>query len=352
MSYKKVRKKTAVIFGVTGQDGSYMAELLLSKGYQVIGLVRRSSAPNTQRIDHLITEKKDSPFLRIYGDITDFQSIISCLQYNPQEIYNFAAQSHVKISFDIPEYTSTVVALGNLKILEAIKILKIKPKFLQASSSEMFGNSNSKYQDENTKFHPVSPYAAAKLHAYWNTRIYRDSYGIHGINAITFNHESPRRGINFVTKKIIRGLCEIKINTKKDPILLGNIYAKRDWGYAKEYCEIFYKLMQLKYPDDWVISTGRNCSIKNFINKVCKQLGIKISWKGQGEKEIGFIRNTKKIIIKIDPFFYRPQEVKNLKGINKKLKKAINWKPKYSLDQLIEIMIKEELKLIKNNSFY
>lgn len=352
MPNKKIKRKTAVIFGVTGQDGSYMAELLLKKKFKVIGLVRRSSAPNTQRIDHLISNKKNN-FLRVYGDVSDYNSVLQCLiLYKPDHIYNFAAQSHVKISFDIPEYTANVVGLGNLRILEAIKNLKLKTRFLQASSSEMFGNSNKDYQDENTRFEPVSPYAVSKLFSYWNTKIYRKSYGIFAINAITFNHESPRRGVNFVTKKIIRGLCEIKLKKKNTPILLGNLYSKRDWGYAKEYCEIFYKLMNLKKSDDFVISTGKNYSIKSFINKTCEKLDIPIEWKGKGYNEIAIDKITKKIIIKIDKFFYRPQEVNNLKGINSKLRKILKWKPKCSLYELIEIMIKEELKLIKNNRFY
>ena len=352
MHSKKIKKKIAVIFGVTGQDGSYMAELLLKKKFKVIGLVRRSSAPNTQRIDHLISNKKNN-FLRIYGDVSDYNSVLQCLiRYKPDHIYNFAAQSHVKISFDIPEYTADIVALGNLRILEAIRHLKLKSKFLQASSSEMFGNSNKHHQDENTRFEPVSPYAVSKLFSYWNTKIYRKSYGIFAINAITFNHESPRRGLNFVTKKIIRGLCEIKMNKKNTPLLLGNIYSKRDWGYAKEYCEIFYKLMKLKQADDFVISTGRNYTIKNFINKTCKQLGLEIYWKGKGFNEICINKKNNSIIIKIDPFFYRPQEVNNLKGINKKLSKILNWKPKFTIDNLIKIMIEEEIKLIKLNRFY
>ena len=274
------------------------------------------------------------------------------IQHKPDHIYNFAAQSHVKISFDIPEYTADIVGLGNLRILEAIKNLKLKTKFLQASSSEMFGNSNKYYQNENTKFEPVSPYAVSKLFAYWNTKIYRKSYGIFAINAITFNHESPRRGLNFVTKKIIRGLCEIKLNKKNTPILLGNIYSKRDWGYAKEYCDIFYKLMNLKQPDDFVISTGKNYTIKDFINKTCRQLGLEIYWKGKGVNEICINKKNNSVIIKIDPFFYRPQEVNSLKGINSKLSKILNWKPKFTIDNLIKIMIEEEIKLAKLDRFY
>lgn len=352
MKYKK-----ALIFGITGQDGSYLAEFLLKKKYHVHGVIRRSSAPNTQRIDELIEKSnhknKFNKFHLHYGDLTDSFSILNIINLiKPSEIYNLAAQSHVKVSFEIPEYTYDVVGTGTLRILEAIKQLKLKNcRFLQASSSEMYGNSIEIPQTENTRFNPQSPYASAKVLAYWTTKNYRDNYKIFASNSIMFNHESPRRGVNFVTKKIIRGLCKIKLK-KLDNIFLGNLDSKRDWGYAKEYCEMFWKILQYSKPDDFLVATNKSHSVREFIELSCKELKMPIKWSGKGINEIGIDSKSNKILIKISKKYYRKGEVNYLLGDPSKSKKLLNWYPKTSLKMLIKIMIKEELKLIRENKFY
>jgi len=351
-----MKKKIALIFGITGQDGSYLAELLLAKKYTVFGVIRRSSAPNTQRIDHLIPQSyddhKSNKVKLLYGDLTDSLSILKILtQTKHDEIYKLAAQSHVKVSSDIPEYTYNVVGLGVLRILESIKMLNLNSKFLQASSSEMYGNSPDISQNEKTNFSPQSVYASAKVLGYWTTVNYRDNYKIFASNSIMFNHESPRRGINFVTKKIIRGMCEIKLN-KRNFLYLGNLEAKRDWGYAKEYCLMLWKMLQLKKPGDYVISTDKSYSVRDFIEIASSQLGFKLSWKNKGLKEIGVNGNNNKTIIKISPFYYRKGEVNYLLGDSSKARKELGWKPKTDLSELISIMIKEELNFIKDNRFY
>tara|TARA_B100001123_G_C15293058_1_gene1018149 strand:- start:653 stop:1714 length:1062 start_codon:yes stop_codon:yes gene_type:complete len=351
------KKKIALIIGVTGQDGSYLAEFLLKKNYVVYGMVRRSSMPNTQRIDHILAasrfdELKQKKIRREYGDLSSSAQIQNLIRrIKPDEIYNLGAQSHVRVSFDVPEYTYDIVGVGPLRILEAIKSIKPDIKFLQASSSEMFGNSKETYQSENTPFNPGSPYASAKTLGYWTTKNYRNNFNIFASNSIMFNHESPRRGINFVTKKIVRGLCEIKKNKKK-VLYLGNLDAKRDWGYAKEYCEMMWKILQLKKPGDFVISTNENCSVREFAKRVGKELKFDIIWKGKKEKEVGVDRKTKKVLIRIDPEFYRPNDINNLLGDSTKAKKILKWKPKTTLKQLINIMIKEELSLIDKNQLY
>ena len=350
------KKKVALIIGITGQDGSYLAELLLKKNYIVHGMVRRSSMPNTQRIDHILATSQDEEFgkkkiLKEYGDLSTSSHIQNLIKrIKPDEIYNLGAQSHVKVSFAVPEYTYDIVGIGPLRILEAIKNIKLNIKYLQASSSEMFGNSSETFQNENTPFNPVSPYASAKTLGYWTTKNYRDNFKIFASNAIMFNHESPRRGINFVTKKIVRGLCEIKKN-KKRILYLGNLEAKRDWGYAKEYCEVMWKILQLKKPDDFVVATGSNYSVREFVEKVGKELKFDIIWKGKKYKEVGIDKKTNKILIKVDPNFYRPTDI-NLLGDSSKAKKILKWKPKTSIEKLIKVMIKKELSLIEQNKLY
>ena len=345
-----MKKKIALIFGVTGQDGSYLTEFLLAKGYIVHGIKRRSSSTNTERLDHIFDSInfKSKHFFIHYGDVTDSSNTISLLnKIKPDEIYNLAAQSHVRVSFDIPEYTANSTALGALRILESIKILNLekKTKYYQASSSEMFGKqSYNKSHNENTPFHPMSIYGVSKVFAFHTSVYYREAYGIYASNGILFNHESPRRGPTFVTKKIIQALVRIK-NNKQKYLSLGNLYAIRDWGHAKDYVESMWKILQYKKPDDWVIATNEEMTVKKFINKSAKKLGIALVWKNKGLKEVGIDNKTKKIIIKIDKKFFRPGEVDYLKGDYRKAKKLLKWKPKFSPDKLIDDMINYEKSL-------
>ena len=351
------KKKIALIIGVTGQDGSYLAELLLKKNYIVHGMVRRSSMPNTQRIDHLLASSQNQELAkkkirREYGDLSSSAQIQNLIKkIKPDEVYNLGAQSHVRVSFEVPEYTYDIVGVGPLRVLEAIKNIKPNTKYLQASSSEMFGNSKENFQNENTPFNPESPYASAKTLGYWTTKNYRNNFKIFASNAIMFNHESPRRGINFVTKKIVRGLCEIKKNKRKI-LYLGNLNAKRDWGYAKEYCEVMWRILQLKKPDDFVISTEISYSVREFVEKVARELKFDIIWKGKKEKEIGIDRKTNKILVKIDPYFYRPNDIENLLGDSSKAKKILKWRPKTLATKLIKVMIKKELSLVNQGILY
>ena len=345
-----MKKKIALIFGVTGQDGSYLTEFLLAKGYIVHGIKRRSSSTNTERLDHIFDSInfKSKHFFIHYGDVTDSSNTISLLnKIKPDEIYNLTAQSHVRVSFDIPEYTANSTALGALRILESIKILNLekKTKYYQASSSEMFGKqSYNKSQNENTPFHPMSIYGVSKVFAFHTSVYYREAYGIYASNGILFNHESPRRGPTFVTKKIIQALVRIK-NNKQKYLSLGNLYAIRDWGHAKDYVESMWKILQYKKPDDWVIATNEEMTVKKFINKSAKKLGIALVWKNKGLKEVGIDNKTKKIIIKIDKKFFRPGEVDYLKGDYSKAKRLLKWKPKFSPDKLIDDMIDYEKSL-------
>ena len=334
-----MKKKTALIFGITGQDGSYLAELLLKKNYTVHGVKRRSSSPNSQRIDHIFNNKK--LFLH-YGDLSDNGSIYRIIyKTNPDEIYNLGAQSHVKISFDIPEYTADITGLGCLRILEVIRHYKKKKiKYYQASSSEMFGSSKPP-QNEKTKFIPQSVYAISKVFAFNCVSNYRDSYNMFLCNGILFNHESPRRGFNFVTKKIIQGLVKIKKGQQKI-LILGNLYSKRDWGHAKDYVFSMWKILQNKKPDDFVVGTNKSISVKEFLEISAKRLGIKIKWKGKGLNEIGINANNNKTIIKINKKYYRPTEVNNLLANYSKAKKILGWKPKYNIYNLIDDMIENE----------
>ena len=338
-------KKKALIYGVTGQDGSYLSELLLKKKYEVHGVKRRSSSLNTSRIDHLYQDpqQKNKNFILHYGDISDSISVNNLIsKIKPDEIYNLAAQSHVGVSFQIPEYTANVDGLGALRILEAIKSLDSvkKIKFYQAGTSEMFGKTDGGFQNEKTKFYPRSPYAAAKIYAHWITINYRESYNLFACNGILFNHESPVRGETFVTKKIISGLCKIK-KKKLNTLYLGNLYSKRDWGHAQDYVEAMWKMLQQKKPEDFVIATGKQYTVKQFINLVCKQLEIKIKWKGKGLKEIAY-DNKGQVIIKIDKSYFRPTEVDSLLGDASKARKTLNWKPKINIRDLIKDMIAHE----------
>ena len=337
-----MKKKIALIFGITGQDGAYLAKLLLSKKYIVHGVKRRSSSINTSRIDDIYQDPHSKRnFYLHYGDVTDSLSVLKNIaSIKPNEIYNLSAQSHVKVSFDVPEYTANVDAIGALRILDAIKSLKMekKIKYYQAGTSEMFGASKPP-QSEKTNFYPRSPYAAAKLYAHWITINYREAYGIFACNGILFNHESPIRGETFVTKKIVSALCKI-INNNQKKLYLGNLYAKRDWGHARDYVIAMWKMLQRKKPDDYVIATGQQYSVKEFINYTAKELGILIKWKGRGVNEKGYWNN--KCIIEIDKQYFRPTEVNSLKGDSSKARRILGWKPNTSIKSLIKEMIEFE----------
>jgi GDPmannose 4,6-dehydratase len=334
-----MKKKIALIFGITGQDGAYLAKLLLSKKYIVHGVKRRSSSLNTSRIDDIYQDPHSKRnFYLHYGDVTDSLSVLKNIaSIKPDEIYNLSAQSHVKVSFDVPEYTANVDAIGALRILDAIKSLKLekKVKYYQAGTSEMFGASKPP-QSEKTNFYPRSPYAAAKLYAHWITINYREAYGIFACNGILFNHESPIRGETFVTKKIVSALCKI-INNNQKKLYLGNLYAKRDWGHARDYVVAMWKMLQRNKPDDYVIATGQQYSVKEFINFTAKELSIVIQWKGKGINEKGYWNN--KCIIEIDKEYFRPTEVNSLKGDSSKARKVLGWKPNTNIKSLIKEMI-------------
>lgn len=338
--------KKALITGITGQDGSYLAELLLEKGYEVHGIIRRSSSFNTDRIDRLYKDPHISGvkmFLH-FGDLSDGSNIAKLIKnIQPDEIYNLGAQSHVRVSFDIPEYTGDVDGLGTLRILDAIKESGIKTKFYQASSSELFGKVQETPQKETTPFYPRSPYGCAKLYAFWITKNYRESYGIFACNGILFNHESPRRGETFVTRKITRGLARI-LSGKDQHLFLGNLDAKRDWGYAKDFVEGMWLMLQQKIPDDYILATGETHSVREFVEECAKILKIDLRWKGKGKNEIGYDRKTKKVFIKIDPRYYRPAEVDLLLGDPAKARKNLKWKPKTKFKKLVKIMLEADFK--------
>jgi GDPmannose 4,6-dehydratase len=343
--------KKALITGVTGQDGSYLAEFLLKKGYEVHGIKRRTSLINTNRIDHLYQEphETDRKFILHHGDLTDSTSLIRIIQeVRPDEIYNLAAQSHVAVSFEEPEYTANSDAIGALRILEAIRILKLEQitKYYQASTSELFGASKETPQSEKTPFYPRSPYGVAKLYAYWITVNYREAYGIYACNGILFNHESPVRGETFVTRKISRALARIKLGLQKN-LYLGNLNALRDWGHAKDYVEAQWLILQQQNPEDFVIATGKQYSVRDFINLASNQLDMKIQWKGKDLNEVGTYDGID--IIKVDPKYFRPTEVETLLGDATKAKEKLNWTPKVTFEQLVREMINEDLKLAKND---
>jgi len=340
-------KKVALIFGITGQDGSYLAEFLLNKRYTVHGVKRRSSSINTGRIDHIYQDPqiKKRTFILHYGDITDSLLVTRLIkEIKPDEIYNLAAQSHVQVSFESPEYTANADALGALRILEAIRFNKLekKTKYYQAGTSELYGRNEKTPQNEKTNFHPASPYGVAKLYAHWITINYKEAYNIFACNGILFNHESPRRGETFVTQKIVQALCRIK-KKKQKTLYLGNLYAKRDWGHARDYVEAMWLMLQQKKPIDLVISTGKQSTVKNFVNKVSKKLNMKIFWRGKGTSEKAVDQNGKTIVA-CDKNYYRPLEVNNLLGDSRKARKILNWKPKIELDDLISEMVSLEMK--------
>ena len=343
-----MKKKVALITGVTGQDGSYLTDFLIKKNYKIIGVKRRSSSFNTKRIDHIYNNLSQSKnFVPYYGDLTDSSNILRIIQSTqPDEIYNLGAQSHVHTSFEIPEYSANADALGTLRILEAIRVLKLqnKTKFYQASTSEIFGNT-AVPQNENTPFRPRSPYAISKLYAYWTTVNYREAYGIFAVNGILFNHEGPRRGETFVSRKITRAVCEIFRN-KRDFFTLGNLNAKRDWGSAKDYIESMWLMLKAKKPSDYVIATGKSYTVKNFVEEAFKHVNIKIKWQGKGLREVGLNKKTGKILVKVDPVYFRPTDVNELRGDFSKAKKELKWKPRTTFRQLVKEMMESDLKEI------
>lgn len=340
--------KVALITGITGQDGSYLAELLLEKGYEVHGMKRRASSFNTQRIDHIYQDihNAGAKFKLHYGDLTDSSNLIRLIQeIQPDEIYNLAAQSHVKVSFDSPEYTANADGIGTLRLLDAIRILGLekKTKFYQASTSELFGLVQETPQKETTPFYPRSPYACAKLYAYWICVNYREGYNIFASNGILFNHESPRRGETFVTRKITRAACRIKLGLE-DKLYLGNLSSQRDWGHAKDYVEGMWRILQQDKPQDYVLATGVTTTIRDFCKMAFKEAGIDIEFTGEGIDEKGIDKATGKVIIEVDSRYFRPTEVDFLLGDSSKARKELGWEPKYDLQMLVKEMVEEDMK--------
>ena len=346
--------KKALITGITGQDGSYLAEFLLNKGYEVHGILRRSSSFNTGRIEHLYIDEyiedmhNEKNFYLHYGDITDSTNVIALIQkIQPDEIYNLAAQSHVKVSFEIPEYTANVDALGTLRILEAVHLLGLDTKIYQASTSELYGLVQEVPQSETTPFYPRSPYGVAKLYGFWITKNYREAYGIFASNGILFNHESPRRGETFVTRKITLATARIKLGKQKN-LYLGNLNAKRDWGHAKDYVECLWLILQNDKPDDFVIATGEMHTVREFCDLAFKEVGINLRWEGEGIDEVGINDETGEILIEVDPQYFRPTEVDQLLGNPAKATKELGWNPtKTSFETLVKEMVREDLKLVE-----
>ena len=348
-----MKRKIALITGVTGQDGAYLSDLLLNKNYEVHGIKRRSSSFNTSRIDHLYQDKhqENVHFFLHYGDLTDSTNLIRILQeVQPDEIYNLGAQSHVKVSFEVPEYTANSDALGTLRLLEAIRILKMggKVKFYQASTSELYGKAQEIPQNEQTPFYPRSPYGVAKLYAFWIVKNYRQAYNIFACNGILFNHESPLRGETFVTRKITRAAVKIHLGLQKK-LFLGNLDAKRDWGHAKDYVEGMWKMLQIKKPEDFVLATGKTATIRTFCELAFKELNIIINWSGSGINEVGIDSSNGNEIISVDPNYFRPTEVDHLIGDASKAKELLNWSPKYDLSSLVKEMINSDLEIIKKS---
>ena len=351
--------KKALITGINGQDGSYLAELLIEKNYEVHGIIRRSSTFNTGRIEHLYMDelimdlKAKRKVILHYGDMTDSTNIIKLIQkIKPNEVYNLAAQSHVKVSFDLPEYTAETDGIGTLRLLEAIRIcgLESKCKIYQASTSELYGKVLEIPQNEETPFYPRSPYGVAKMYAYWITKNYREAYKMFAVNGILFNHESERRGETFVTRKISLAVARIKKGTQKK-LYLGNLDSKRDWGYAKDYVKCMWLMLQDENPEDYVIATGEQHSVRDFVEKAFKIVKINISWKGEGVEEVGFDKDTNQVLVEIDPKYYRPTEVDTLLGDPSKAKVKLGWNPnETSFEELVEIMVKHDLKFVENES--
>ena len=347
-------KKVALITGITGQDGAYLAEFLLKKGYKVHGIKRRSSSFNTDRIDHLYQEpyENDRNFVLHYGDLSDSMNLVRIIQeIHPDEIYNLGAQSHVAVSFETPEYTADTVGLGALRLLEAIRIsgLEKKTKFYQASTSELYGEVKEIPQKETTPFYPRSPYAIAKLYAYWITVNYREAYGMYACNGILFNHESPVRGETFVTRKITRALARISLGLQ-DTLYLGNLNAKRDWGHAKDYVEVQWLMLQQDEPDDFCIATGVQYSVRDFVNFAWSHLGKKIRWEGEGINEKGYDADTNKLIVVVDSRYFRPTEVETLLGDPSKAKNKLGWEPKITLEEMVNEMMENDINIARRDS--
>ena len=344
-------KKKALITGVTGQDGAYLAELLLSKGYEVHGVKRRASLFNTDRIDHLYQDKHrdDVNFYLHHGDLTDATNLIRIIQeVQPNEIYNLGAQSHVKVSFEVPEYTANSDAVGTLRLLEAVRILKLekKVKFYQASTSELYGKAQEIPQSENTPFYPRSPYGVAKLYAYWIVKNYREAYGMYACNGILFNHESPLRGETFVTRKITRAVAKISLGIQ-DKIYIGNLNSQRDWGHARDYVEGMWLMLQQEIPEDYVLATGVTTTVRDFCYMAFSEVGIKIKWEGEGNQEKGVDVSTGKVLVEVDPNYYRPTEVDLLIGDATKAKEQLNWQPKVTVPSLVKEMVASDVTLFE-----
>ena len=344
-------KKKALITGVTGQDGAYLAELLLSKGYEVHGVKRRASLFNTDRIDHLYQDKhRDNVnFYLHHGDLTDATNLIRIIQeVQPNEIYNLGAQSHVKVSFEVPEYTANSDAVGTLRLLEAIRILKLekKVKFYQASTSELYGKAQEIPQSENTPFYPRSPYGVAKLYAYWIVKNYREAYGMYACNGILFNHESPLRGETFVTRKITRAVAKISLGIQ-DKIYIGNLNSQRDWGHARDYVEGMWLMLQQEKPEDYVLATGVTTCVRDFCSMAFSEVGIEIKWEGEGNQEKGVDVSTGKVLVEVDPNYYRPTEVDLLIGDATKAKEQLNWQPKVTVPSLVKEMVASDVTLFE-----
>ncbi|MGN9843387.1 GDP-mannose 4,6-dehydratase [Nonomuraea sp. H19] len=337
--------KKALITGITGQDGSYLAELLVEQGYEVHGIVRRASNFNTHRIDHIYHDSDKSRILRLYyGDLTDSSSLNRILeQAAPDEIYNLGAQSHVHISFQMPDFTTEANAVGTLRILDAIKEVGISPRFYQASSSELFGGLGNTMQSESTPFYPRSPYACAKLYAYWITVNYREAYGLFACNGILFNHESPRRGEVFITRKVSRAVARVT-RGKQDRLYVGNLNARRDWGYAKEYVHAMWLMLQQPAPDDYVVATGETHSVRELCEAAFAHVGIDLVWRGEGVDERGIDRRTGKVLVEVDPKYFRPTEVDFLAGDASKARKKLNWEPKTRFNELVSLMVEHDLR--------
>ncbi len=342
--------KTALITGVTGQDGSYLAELLLEKGYKVYGVQRRASTPNTIRIDHLYDNPDYPNFVTVYGDLSDSASMHRIMaDIHPDEVYNLGAQSHVRISFDKPEYTANITGLGALRVLEAIHNTKVPAKYYQASSSEMFGKVLETPQTHKTPFNPQSPYGISKTFAYYITKSYRDSYGMFASNGILFNHESPRRGVNFVTRKITLGLSRVKLGLQ-EILKLGNLDSKRDWGFSRDYVEGIWRILQHHEPDDFLLATGETHSVREFVEEVGRNLDMDVVWEGEGIKETGINRKTGKTIIAIDPIYFRPAEVDFLLGDASKAREILGWKPEVTFKDLAKLMAEEDFKIAQKEA--
>jgi len=345
--------KKALITGITGQDGSYLLELLLEKGYEVHGIIRRSSSFNTGRIDHLYNNPKiyGSRMFLHFGDVTDTSNLNRLLEkVEPEEIYNLAAQSHVKVSFEVPEYTAEVDAVGTLRFLDAIRETGVRTRFYQASTSELFGKVQEVPQTEHTPFYPRSPYGVAKLYGYWIIINYREAYGLYACNGILFNHESPRRGETFVTRKITLAAARIKLGLQKN-LTIGNLHAKRDWGYAPEYCEGMWRMLQQKEPEDFILATGETHSVKEFIETVFTELEMDLVWKGEKENEIGISKKDSQTLVEVDPRYYRPTEVELLIGDATKAKNKLGWVPKTTFSELAKMMARADFEKVKKRGY-